>query len=157
MYRGPAGVSGHTGLVQGRPPGNCLKSRYMMLIVASAFCAGFGMLQQIPPNPPFSKGGTYSYPPLAKGGWGDFHSNPLHHGTIHFAPTVLRHFPCGRPHGSINTMDGRRIRNTHAGKETCGRRIFTEGTHNGVPLRVGIVGSRGTRDARRLTGEDRGS
>ncbi len=56
------------------------------------------MLQQIPPNPPFSKGGTGSYPPLAKGGRGDFHSNPLHHGTIHFAPTVLRHSPGGCPY-----------------------------------------------------------
>ncbi len=50
-----------------------------------------------PLTPLFLRGGTGSYPPLAKGGRGDFHSNPLYHGTIHFAPTVLRHFPCGCP------------------------------------------------------------
>jgi hypothetical protein len=57
----------------------------------------FGISQQIPPNPPFSKGGTGCYPPLAKGGRGDFDSNPLHHVTILAAFGVLRHFPNVRP------------------------------------------------------------
>ncbi len=33
----------------------------------------------------------------------------------------------------LNTNDDRRIRNTHAGKETCGQRIFMEGPAGGCP------------------------